>query len=151
MPIRPENKARYPKEWKQISERVRQRAGNRCEGSPDFPTCRVPNHAWGWRDGSGSFHRVSKRTLRDTFSRDVRFTKRPPFVILSDNGPVKIIEIVLTVAHLDHTPENCADENLRAMCQRCHLNYDKGHHAATARRTRREGLAAADLFSSEVA
>ncbi len=37
--------------------------------------------------------------------------------------------IVLTVAHLDHTPENCADENLRAMCQRCHLRYDREHHA----------------------
>ena len=33
-------------------------------------------------------------------------------------------KIMLTVAHLDHTPENCADNNLRAMCQRCHNRYD---------------------------
>lgn len=28
---------------------------------------------------------------------------------------------VLTVDHLDHDPGNCADENLLALCQRCHL------------------------------
>lgn len=32
MPIRPENLALYPKDWKQISLRIRmERAGNRCE------------------------------------------------------------------------------------------------------------------------
>lgn len=31
MPIRPENKARYPKDWKQISLRIRERSGGRCE------------------------------------------------------------------------------------------------------------------------
>jgi hypothetical protein len=40
--------------------------------------------------------------------------------------------VVLTTAHLDHVPENCGDENLRAMCQRCHLAYDAPQHAATA-------------------
>jgi hypothetical protein len=39
--------------------------------------------------------------------------------------------VVLTTAHLDHVPEHCDDANLRAMCQRCHLAYDAGHHAAT--------------------
>ena len=32
MPIRPENRARYPKDWKLISARIRfERAGGRCE------------------------------------------------------------------------------------------------------------------------
>lgn len=44
--------------------------------------------------------------------------------------------VVLTVAHLDHTPENCEADNLKAMCQRCHLSYDRDHHAQTAARTR---------------
>jgi hypothetical protein len=39
--------------------------------------------------------------------------------------------VVLTTAHLDHTPENCADNNLKAMCQGCHLHYDAEHHAET--------------------
>jgi hypothetical protein len=51
--------------------------------------------------------------------------------------------VVLTVAHLDHTPENCAEENLVAMCQRCHLAYDRDHHAETAARTRKVRAAAA--------
>jgi hypothetical protein len=36
--------------------------------------------------------------------------------------------IVLTVAHLNHTPEDSRPENLRAMCQGCHLHYDLEHH-----------------------
>jgi hypothetical protein len=31
---------------------------------------------------------------------------------------------VLTVAHLNHDPQDCRDENLKAFCQRCHLRYD---------------------------
>lgn len=46
-------------------------------------------------------------------------------------------KIVLTVAHLDHQPENCARKNLKAMCQRCHLRYDRDHHKETAANTRR--------------
>ena len=45
-------------------------------------------------------------------------------------------KVVLTVAHLDHTPENCDPVNLRAMCQRCHLAYDRDLHRANAAWTR---------------
>ena len=31
MPIRPENRSRYPKDWPEIRARVRRRSGNRCE------------------------------------------------------------------------------------------------------------------------
>ncbi len=31
MPIRPENRARYPKIWPQMVARARERSGNRCE------------------------------------------------------------------------------------------------------------------------
>ena len=54
--------------------------------------------------------------------------------------------MVLTVAHLDHTPENCEPENLKAMCQRCHLTYDAAHHARTAYATRKAAAMTADLF-----
>jgi hypothetical protein len=50
--------------------------------------------------------------------------------------PVTGSRVVLTTAHLDHRPENCADANLRAMCQRCHLAYDVGLHKASAAATR---------------
>jgi hypothetical protein len=85
MPIRPENRSRYPKDWKAISLRIRARAEGRCEGSPAFPDCRAEN---------GKAHPVT--------------------------GSI----VVLTVAHLNHQPEDCDDENLRAWCQRCHNTYD---------------------------
>ena len=109
MPIRPENRDRYPKDWKEIAANIRERAGNRCEGSTDFPGCRATN---------GQSH-------PETGSR-----------------------VVLTVAHMDHTPEHCSPANLRAMCQRCHLNYDKHHHAQTAYRTRKAAAQTADLFDA---
>lgn len=108
MPIRPENRARYPKNWKEIRARILERAGDRCEGSPRYPDCRAPN---------GSEIRGLDRRL-----------------------------VVLTIAHLDHTPENCAEENLKAWCQRCHLTYDAKHHARTAATTRRTKLNNAELF-----
>ena len=53
-----------------------------------------------------------------------------------DPHPVTGSTVVLTVAHLDHTPENVNPENLKAWCQRCHLTYDAPHHAANAAATR---------------
>lgn len=51
-------------------------------------------------------------------------------------------KVVLTVAHLDHTPENVDESNLRAMCNGCHLHYDREHHAETRARTRRAEIEA---------
>lgn len=42
----------------------------------------------------------------------------------------------LTVAHLDHTPENCERSNLRALCAPCHLRYDARQHAESRARRR---------------
>jgi len=71
----------------------------------------------------------------------------------AENGkphPVTGSRVVLTVAHLDHVPENCGEPgdrpNLRAMCQRCHLTYDAKHHAANAASTRRRKSPQFDLF-----
>lgn len=44
----------------------------------------------------------------------------------------------LTVAHLNHKPEDVRPENLMAMCAPCHLRYDAKHHAET-RKNRRAG------------
>ena len=43
-------------------------------------------------------------------------------------------KVVLTVAHLCHTPE--CREHVKAMCQGCHLHYDRDHHAETRATTR---------------
>ena len=62
--------------------------------------------------------------------------------------------VVLTVAHLGtayddgrpgdkHDKLDVRDENLAALCQRCHLNYDRDEHLANARETRRRKREAA--------
>lgn len=91
MPISPENLARYPSNWLEISLRIRARSGGQCEQEIKGVRCMAKN---------GRPHPIT--------------------------GSI----VVLTVAHLDHTPENCADDNLKAMCQRCHLRYDAHHHRA---------------------
>lgn len=134
MPIKAENIARYPKDWKQIRERILERAGNCCEGSPDFQDCRIANGSIGYRDG-GRWIQLGATADEAGLSIDAAI----------EDGH-RVITIVLTIGHLDHTPENCADENLRAWCQRCHLNYDAKHHAQNSYATRREGRVVGDLF-----
>ena len=103
-PIKAENKARYPKDWKAISARIRfERASSRCECEGE---CGRGTHA-------GRCPNIHGSPAYSTGSR-----------------------VVLTTAHLNHTPEDCRDENLKAMCQGCHLHYDTEHHAETRALTR---------------
>lgn len=111
MPIRPENRGRYPTDWPNISRAIRHRAEDRCE-------C----------DG-----RCGRRAC--TGPRCIAVNGEP--------SPWTGATVVLTCAHLDHTPENCDPANLMAMCQACHLAYDADHHRATRERTRAEARAAA--------
>jgi len=46
-------------------------------------------------------------------------------------------KVILTVAHLRPPESDCRDENLRALCQRCHLRYDTPQHVKNAAETRR--------------
>ncbi len=61
--------------------------------------------------------------------------------------PITGAIVVLTVAHLDHQPENCDDANLRALCQRCHNRYDRPHRSKNAAHTRREKKHNGELFA----
>ena len=53
-------------------------------------------------------------------------------------------KVVLTVAHLTHELED--RKHVKAMCQGCHLHYDKTHHAQTAYRTRKAKANTGDMF-----
>jgi hypothetical protein len=135
MPIRPENKHRYPRNWPLIRARILDRAAHCCE------ECGVRNHVVGYREVDGIF-------VMTDVNPKLCIHPIPHWEFHRAPAGARLIEIVLTIAHLDHQPENCDDENLRALCQRCHLRYDQQHHAETAYRTRREGKAVADLFGS---
>lgn len=124
MPIKPEDKPRYPANWREIRAAVIERAGNHCEW------CGVENHQYGSRDKNGTFH--SNLEIREMGHKEIEF-------LFGDLTP-KEIRIVLTIAHLDHTPENCAPDNLAALCQKCHLNYDAQYHAMRRMETRAKAL-----------
>lgn len=104
MPIRPSERARYPKDWKKISLDIRRRSWGRCE-------C------------------IAECGLHP----DWRCFEISGLPALYAKG-----RVVLTVAHLDHQPETRDPKKLKAMCQRCHLRYDTGHHVKNARITREQ-------------
>lgn len=139
MPIRPENKDRYPKDWPQISKRIRDAAGNKCE------KCNAPNGEMILRFSSEDygFAAVYADNTGEVFSAEtgekVGWEHAPDI-----EG--KWVKVVLTVAHLDHQPENCADENLRAWCQRCHNRYDMQMRKAGIAQRARRAFADGDLF-----
>jgi hypothetical protein len=54
--------------------------------------------------------------------------------------------VVLAAAHLDSDPTNNRLQNLRALCQRCHMLHDRPHHLAQRWITYRRRLALGDLF-----
>ena len=113
MPIKPENKKLYPKNWKEIRQKILQRAGNKCE------FCGVENLTWGYRNEKGDF------IISEGMQQEADML-----------GGEHIFRIVLTIAHLDYNPQNNNPENLKALCQKCHLNYDKKHHAETRRKSK---------------
>ena len=55
-------------------------------------------------------------------------------------------KVILTVAHLNHCKSDCRPENLKAMCNTCHLRYDLNLHARNAYEGRREKKATKDMF-----
>ncbi len=130
MPIKPENAARYPANWKELRAAVLARAGNCCEGSPAYPDCRVPN---GWLRNNVTSEITDDGMLADSWE-------------LVDGNSVTLI--VLTIAHLEHDELETQDiSRLRAWCQKCHLTYDAKHHAQNAYQTRRARKALGDLFT----
>lgn len=96
MPIKPENKARYPKNWKEIRQQILERACNRCE------MCGVENHTY----------RLNPKTGKKAY-------------------------IVLTIAHIyNENQSDVRQENLKALCQRCHNGLDAKMRAEHAKATR---------------
>lgn len=143
MPIRAENRDRYPKDWPQISARVRERAGNRCVacGAPNGVLIRRGHTCDGyplWREASASAYENGYSAITGAEVADTG-------IDTCDWG--KPVRVVLTVAHLDHQPENCAENNLRAWCQRCHNTYDAPMRRAGTKARARAQRAIGDLLA----
>ena len=101
------DKSLYPKNWKQISDFIRfKRAEYRCECT-----------------GECGLHKTTPGPRRcvEIHGQSAKWAKG---------------KVILTVAHLNHKPQDCRRKNLKAMCQRCHLRYDHKLHMVNSARTR---------------
>jgi len=135
----PVDLSRYPDDWGAISTRIKERAGWQCEqckAPHDMPILRsvedpakylVYDYAedvYRWPDGS-----EVEGYLPDEYTDNPKWT-----------------HVILTVHHKgvaypDGTPGDmhdkmdCRDENLIALCQRCHLIADGPEHVKAMRET----------------
>ncbi len=135
MPIRKELRHLYPVNWPQISREVRfARADGRCEqcGRPHKQEIRqIPDGRWfdsekdSWRDDCGG---------------------PAPWPDMVEYATANAKRVMLAAAHLDHNPGNSDPQNLRALCQRCHLRHDRAEHRRRIRITILMRRALGDLF-----
>lgn len=110
------NRKLYPANWEAIALAIKTEVNWTCEecGRP----CRRPVESDGELcDRITANHPVWIKQLADV-REDVLFGRR---VIIRTP---KLTRFTLTVAHLDHQPENCDRSNLRAWCSVCHCRYD---------------------------
>lgn len=155
MPIDYKN---YPPNWKtEIRPRIMARAGEVRDKDGKITTeaccewCGIKNKIWASYLGP---------YVKDLWAGDIyKYTGELPHSKLeltheiswhlSDWNGDKGRRIILTIAHILPDKMNCEDSNLAALCQRCHLNYDRDHHKANARETRRKKKGMKELFEVE--
>ena len=104
MPIRKENRHHYQGEtWRILREAILSRAENRCECTGEC----------------GNSH-ISKNISLGTSSN---LCNRANGIVITG------VKVVLTIAHLCHRPACKKPSHLKALCQGCHLRYDRFNRA----------------------
>ena len=143
MPIRADLRRFYGREWREVVRpRILARAGGvfshtglylggaRCE------QCRVPDHtdvirAGGW----WAIFDLEFWNLRTTDGTKPLIWTPPSGARAQEHGfprlICRLVRIVITVAHVNHVSGDDRDENLKALCQWCHLSADAFHHHLT--------------------
>lgn len=136
MPIHPSLKHHYKTdEWKAARARALIRAAE-ATGHPCCEWC----------------HKPDQRTVETTTGGRWRIPGTGTWLgpegqqVARPQGKRWATKVVLTVAHLDQRCDNHADSNLKALCQSCHLRWDRDQHRANAAATRRSKLKNRDLF-----
>lgn len=123
--------SKYPPNWKtEIRPRILERAGHKCE----VEGCALENHStaislFSSKETLNWFSSLESASTERIQVNSKQMSNGEPMVHL-DLKPVKVI---ITIAHLDHDPENfeVKDDRLKAMCQLHHLRYDAAHRKAT--------------------
>lgn len=125
------NRSLYPDDWEAISLRIRtDRAGNKCE------LCSAPN-------GQHIYRKLSDPGQWSLLLDDEEL------YWYGEDYNMKAVPVVLTVHHIGvdkpdgspgspHDKMDCRDENLIALCQRCHLIADMPDHVIKRRATMKQ-------------
>ncbi|OUC15644.1 MAG: hypothetical protein B0A82_05825 [Alkalinema sp. CACIAM 70d] len=130
----PMDRTLYPRDWDTIARAIKDAANWTCQGcgrpcrrpgESDMELCdRIIDHFPQWED-------------------DLAVTIDDP-----EQGPIDVLKLgrfTLTVAHLNHIPQDCRPENLKALCAPCHCRMDL-KAMATKRRLKAERLGQMKLF-----
>ena len=124
----PMDYSRYPQNWRDISKHIRyERAGNKCEW------CGIPNRE------------LITRRLSNPYQWQIVSEEGAWMQDEDWSGPY--VTVTLTVAHLGidypdgrkgnpHDKMDVRDDNLAALCNRCHLVHDLEEHKVNAKETR---------------
>ena len=117
----PMDRRLYPNDWEAIASGIKQEVNWCCEqcGRP----CLHPGESW-----TDLLKRLNHTVEQAIAARERQF--------------------VLTVAHLDHIPQNTDRSNLKALCAPCHCRYDLAQMALKVR-LKRERQGQLRLFSLE--
>ena len=126
---------KYPSNWKsEIRPSVLKRANNSCE------CCGVDNYMTRrFVDGKSQTDNYENQTYAEAKALAEHMNS------FCDDGLGKWSIVVLTIAHLDHDISNNDLSNLKALCQKCHLSYDKDLHKENSRQTRKVKQGLLDL------
>lgn len=110
----PMNRALYPPDCEAIALQIKEAANWQCQqcGKP----CRKSHVDWDefadWLETNyPDWYGLSFKYVADDESGEWGYVAQP-------------VRFCLTVAHLNHQPEDCRPENLKALCAPCHLRYD---------------------------
>ena len=122
---------KYPSNWKtEIVPQVKARDNNCCA------FCGVKNYSVGYRQGLKFIPTAGNEWHDKAGNGELSYKEARELVKhCNEFADDNLIVIVLTVAHLDHNILNNDFSNLKALCQKCHLDYDKEHHKKNSRET----------------
>ena len=98
--------SKYPPDWKErIRPEILKRAKYKCEN------CGAPHKSFRVDVSKGCVYYLNSEDAKQENKLGIKTTR-----------------IILTISHQDHNIMNNEYNNLKALCQKCHLKYDKELH-----------------------
>jgi hypothetical protein len=122
--------SKYPSNWfTEIRPNILKRDGNKCKfcGKPNYSVGYYENNMWYPTAGNIIHDKIGQLGAKNYSIARELCDNINEYACIDDEH---YIVIVLTIAHLDQDINNNTDENLAALCQRCHLKHDREFNKA---------------------